>query len=110
MVLIIHDFNDRTLRFEKSDKIILRGKFIEFTDDIAINKILPYCKLNVNNIWFVRLWRLYNLYNMFIDKNEGDITFDNNIITDEKNKIKYILVLDMSSIDLSHRGTNLEKI
>jgi len=97
MVLVVHDYSNRTIRFEINNKIFWRGFVSEFTDDIAI-KILSICKLDTTNIWNIKLWKLYELYNMFIDHNDGKISFDNGIIIDEKNKIKYILVLDIESI------------
>jgi len=102
MVLIIHDLSERTLRFEKGDKIIWRGSAHDFTDDIAIQILKEYGKTNIINICNVRLWRLYHLYNMFIEKNESKLNFDNGIATDFKNKIKYILVLDMENIKLDN--------
>ena len=96
MVLIIHDFSNRMIRFEAVDKIIWRGLAHDFTDEVAINIILPHCKLNIdNNIWNVKLWKLKQLYYMFIEKIEGKIDFYNGVAIDFKNKIKYILVLDI---------------
>jgi len=111
MVLVIHDFSDRTIRFETHDKkIIWRGLANKFTDEVALKHILPHCGLNISSIWDIRLWRLIQLYHMFIEKNEGKIDFgsaeqnttsnsvgiDNGIATDSKNKIKYILVMGMN--------------
>jgi len=87
MVLIIHDFSNRTIRFETVDKIIWRGLAHDYTDEIAI-MILKECgKTNINNIWNVKLWKLIQLYHMFIEKIEGKIDFYNGIAIDFKNKI-----------------------
>ena len=107
MVLVIHDFSDRTIRFEKDDKIIWRGSAHEFTDEIALKHILPHCGLNITSIWDIRLWRLIQLYHMFIEKNEGKLNFNNGIVIDSKNKIKYILVLDMNSVEIDNNYNNI---
>jgi len=107
MVLVIHDFSDKTIRFEKDKIIIWRGLAHEFTDDIAV-QIIKHCgKKNINSIWNVRLWKLYQLYTMFIDKHESKITFDNDIMIDEENKINYILVIDFENIELDNEYENI---
>jgi len=101
MVLIIHDFSNRMIRFEAVDKIIWRGLAHDFTDEVAI-KIMELCKLDTTNIWNVKLWKIIQFYYMFIEKIEGKIDFNNGIATDFKNKIKYILVLDIENIEIDN--------
>ena len=95
MVLVIHDFSNKIIRFERDNKIILRGKAHDFTETDTIKILNQYVK-NINSIWDVRLWRLIQLYHMFIEKIGDKIDFNNGIATDSKNKIKYILVMDMN--------------
>jgi len=100
MVLVIHDFSNRTIRFETVDQIIWRGLAHDFTDEITIMILKEYGKININNIWNVKLWKLIQLYHMFIEKIEGKIDFNNGVATDFKNKIKYILVTDIENIKI----------
>ena len=44
---------------------------------------------------------------MFIERNEGKFDFNNGVATDYKNKIKYILVLDMENIELDNNYNNI---
>jgi len=122
MVLIIHDFSNRMIRFdltksntlfnkvenETGDKIIWRGLAHDFTDEVAI-KIMKLCKLDTTNIWDIKLWKLKQLYYMFIEQIEGKIDFYNGVAIDSKNKIKYILVLDMENILLLYAPYELSK-
>jgi len=112
MVLIIHDFSNKIVRFEDTNnKILWRGLASKLSDDVII-MILKNKKYNViiKNIWNLKLWRLMELYHMFIEKIElkiDKIDFYNGVATDFKNKIKYILVLDMENIELDNNYNNI---
>jgi len=106
MVLVTHDFKDRIIRFETQDKIIWRGLVHEFTDEIAIMILKEYGTININNIWNVKLWKLIQLYHMFIEKIKGKIDFNNGIATDFNNKIKYIFVTDTENIEIDLTKSN----